>query len=736
MASAYPKYEDHQKHWEELAQGIAALKETVREVEEGEIPAGSKQGELIILGTGIETIGISVGDIRLIEEADKVLYCVADPATVVWLKQLRPDSLDLYVLYGEDKVRYTTYMQMTEAQLYWVRQGLKVVVVFYGHPGIFVLSTHRAIKLARREGYKATMKAGVCALDTLCSDLGIDPCYPGLQTHEATDCLVRRRHLDASLHVVLWQVGLIGEMGYRRQGYLNNKFSYFIHWLQSIYGADYEVTHYIGSRYPTIDPLIETYRLSELHDPANQVRITGLSTFYIPPMQVVPTDYQTAVDLGVIEPGQKLMTPRSPLREIDRYGPREMKAFDAFKRFRIPASYKWQDETAASRFLIELRFDTRLQDLYRRDPGAALQDPRFSSLSDRERAMLASRDSGAIQIAAKGAYIRSPATEATVTACLTQKSVAMELVKTLGDQPKAEARAAFETWLKSRNYQVEWAHLGGAIDFIFRNNLFPWTGVYIEPEQQFVITIIGARKQRHKSVIYINGARIRSFAFDSGAIRWKASSQVPHHGFLRLDVDANGARRLIGKIWSDANSDGAQSAFVALEANPERKALSAQACSFNGCDGLGAIYGEYAVRTDGRFYRDINEFKVSEAGLTINQRVVPEFSFNRGTLRWRGGDKACYEGEATFLRDPIINSIELYGATRSHEEEGVFTCYGSSTSATTPDYCGPTLPDWAARHLADIAHHNSPKGGLLLWHKWEKFNLTTFIVNRYLTHLL
>ncbi len=85
----------------------------------------------------------------------------------MWLKQIRPDALDMYVLYGENKVRYTTYMQMTEAQLYWVRQGLKVVVVFYGHPGIFVLSTHRAIKIARREGHKAMMKASVSALDTL-----------------------------------------------------------------------------------------------------------------------------------------------------------------------------------------------------------------------------------------------------------------------------------------------------------------------------------------------------------------------------------------------------------------------------------------------------------------------------------------------------------------------------------------------------------------------------------------
>ena len=51
------------------------------------------------------------------------------------------------------------------------------------------------------------------ALDTLCADLGVDPAHPGLQTHEATDALVRQRALDTSLHVILWQVGVIGESG-------------------------------------------------------------------------------------------------------------------------------------------------------------------------------------------------------------------------------------------------------------------------------------------------------------------------------------------------------------------------------------------------------------------------------------------------------------------------------------------------------------------------------------------
>lgn len=735
MTKNYPTYEEHQKAWEELAAGIASLKNDVREIEEGEIPLNSKPGSLTIIGSGIETIGIAVGDVKLLEEADKVLFCVADPATIVWLKRLRPDALDLYVLYGEGKVRYITYMQMTEAQLYWVRQGLNVVVVFYGHPGIFVLSTHRAIKLARREGHKAVMKAGVCALDTLCADLGVDPCHPGMQTGEATDCLVRQRHLDPSLHVVLWQVGLIGELGYRRQGYLNTNFSYFINWLQSIYGDDYLITHYIGSRYPTIDPLIEIYKLSELHHPEVQTKITGLSTFYIPPRDVVPTHFGTAKDLSIVTDGQYIVPPKSPLREIGQYGSKEKKAFDAFAHFRIPPSYKWQAETEASNFLIELRFDTALQHLYETDPLKALEDERFKKLSDRERSLLVSRDSGAIQIASKGSYIRSSGTERAITALLHGKTAATHLLKHLANLPKIEARQKMGVWLKERGHQVDWAALHGSIDYVNQNNLFPWTGVYLEEEKELVLTLIGHAKDRKRSILYLNDQRIQSFQFEGGIIKWKQTAQQAYNGFLRLDVEVKGTRRIIGKIWKEGEGVPAANNFVAREADPERKALSESTAVLISSDAITDVYGDYAVRTSGRFSKDVNQFSLSASGLTINGYPADSFTYKRGTLSWQGGNKECYAGEVTLIIDPIISSIELFGHSRIKEDSQTVTCYGSAVYQNRPAYSGPKVPDWAEEHLAAIAHDNSKRGGLLLWHKWEKHHFTSRVVNKTISSL-
>lgn len=736
MNKSYPKYEDHQLAWEELAQGIASLKDEVCEIPEPKVLPNSKPGELTIIGSGIETIGVSLGDQKLIESADKVLFCVADPATIVWLKRLRPDAMDLYVLYGENKVRYITYMQMAEAQLYWVRQGLKVVVIFYGHPGIFVLSTHRAIKLARREGHKAVMKAGVCALDTLCADLGVDPCHPGLQTHEATDCLIRQRNIDSSLHVILWQVGLIGELGYRRQGYLNNNFSFFIQWLQSIYGQDYEVVHYIGSRYPTIEPLIEPYKLSELHDPDNQVKITGLSTFYIPPRDVVPSHLATVKALGIIKEGQHIVTPKSPLREIGLYGPREMEAFDDFAKFKIPTSYKWQGETAASNFLIELRFDTDLQALYAKDPIQALNDPRFIGLSDKERALLASRDSGAIQIASKGAYQRSVPTEKAITQILTNKPYATQVLKAILGQSKVQARKAFNTWLAEHKLELDWAYLHHSIDFINRNTLFPWTGVYIEPEQKLIICIIGNQADRRKSILYINSYRVRNYTFQNGVIKWKNSNQVPCNGFLRPDIDLKGKRRMIGKVWVDTQSTPVGNNLIAYEVDPDRKNSLSQVSYLTKSSDIKAIYGTFAVRTTGRFAKVINEFHISQGGLDINGVKVNSFEFKDGRLSWMGGNKACYGGEVYLLVDPIIKSIELFGSSYAKQEAEIHKCYGAQVFESRPAYSGPAVPQWAEAALATMAYENGPKGGLLLWHKWEKQNYVCTVVNKYISDLI
>ncbi|MBF0423920.1 MAG: hypothetical protein HQL73_13115, partial [Magnetococcales bacterium] len=176
----YPTREDERRRWQQLTREIHATLPQRRRPPPAARP--SHPGHLIVMGSGIGTLGFTRDSEAMIRSADQVFFCVANAATEVWLRTIRPDALNLYVFYDNKKRRYLTYMQMAEAILHPVRQGKRVVAIFYGHPGIFVLSSHRAVAIARQEGHRAEMRPGISSLDHLCADLGVDPAFPGLQT--------------------------------------------------------------------------------------------------------------------------------------------------------------------------------------------------------------------------------------------------------------------------------------------------------------------------------------------------------------------------------------------------------------------------------------------------------------------------------------------------------------------------------------------------------------------------
>jgi hypothetical protein len=71
-----------------------------------------------------------------------------------------------------------------KVMLRYVRAGHNVIGIFYGHPGVFVSPAHRAIAIAREEGFKAKMLLGISAEDVLFTDLGVDPAVNTRTPHE------------------------------------------------------------------------------------------------------------------------------------------------------------------------------------------------------------------------------------------------------------------------------------------------------------------------------------------------------------------------------------------------------------------------------------------------------------------------------------------------------------------------------------------------------------------------
>lgn len=661
--SNYPTREEHSRRWEELAREIAADRASL--TGSPQPAAEGKRGSLVIIGSGIQGVGFSMEAEAYLRAADKVFYCVSNPPTQVWLHEVRPDAYDLYVFYDDTKPRFNTYMQMSEAMLHYVRKGQRVVGVYYGHPGIFVLSTHRAIAIARREGHEAVMKPGISALDCLCADLGIDPAYPGMQTFEASEVLLRKRPLDTSVHVVLWQVGLIGEQGYRRKGFINDKFPILVEYLQQYYGEHYEVTHYVGARHCTFEPTMAVHKLSEMLDPRVRATFTGISTFYIPPKDAAQTDPEMAARLGFVpKPGQKLAQ-MSASRDIALYGPRELAAIDEFENFRVPHEYLYQPKTRAGEFLVELTHNVALQDLYKRSPEEAVSDDVYPGLSTLEKHLLATRNENYAHVAAKGALATFSPNERLILDMHRDSSLASSFRSFLVDNyRRGDARAALDAWVNAAGYEGATVDFfGDATERINASMLVSWSGVYATPNTDFVLTIIGSPELNDLSLVYANLTPVKGFTFNNSTLIWRAEDGNPHNATLRFEMPGPGdgdafMRSLSGRYWEEGAEEPAEPNLRATEVLPGSNPLSAWTAKY-----------ETRVTRDGSewskgpavlVYTPRPDESPSEARVLLDGSPVDSAGFDGDALSWGNNRLTFMKGEGKGAGKALFGSLDGY----------------------------------------------------------------------------
>ncbi|WP_404341648.1 SAM-dependent methyltransferase [Pseudoalteromonas mariniglutinosa] len=767
----FPTRGEHARRWHKLAREIADRASQISEYPTT-LPTQEEQGHLTILGSGIEAVAFTQADIALIAQADYVFYCVADPATVVWLKTMRPDAYDLYVFYDDNKVRFITYMQMTEAMLHYVREGKNVVAIYYGHPGIFVLSTHRAIKIARREGHHATMRPGISALDTLTADLGVDPSQPGLLTYEATDMLVRQRKPDKGLHVVLWQVGLIGELGYRRQGYLNSGFTILLDYLEQIYGPEQEVINYVGSRYPGMEPLIDKQTIASLRLPENQERVTGISTFYIPPVEICHSDPEMLKALGLLKPGQSVKTPISPLRQIDNYGAREMVAFKDLAQFEVPLGYHWQDDTPAARFILALCQNTKLRTAYQKDPKYVIEHYQDLPLSERDKKMLQARDPGLAQLAAKN--IRTEVTQDNAKLLqdlLSRIGPARRLYHAVERAPLEEKSHALQHWCKEQGYDVDWQHLWEDFQLYLRTTPFAWSGCYKQHKTEQRQVLLLGRVNSHKIRLWVDGQEINQVQFNKGTISWndQANDTI---GMLKTDLTPKGQRRLDGMIWQSHHIPTSKQRVQLIEIQQPIIAIPSLAGCYKTVRGdevnvlLDRDKGHYDVFLNGEKFKQLvvgtrggmrlNELNITatdriwlekneqcffgrynvrrcasaertqhiiefnQHGLKIDNYEVCDFSVLQNVLSWRNGPQHMVNGELTLLIDPITLCAIAHGQLTDNTPlvaMVVATEQQIVQRQNNPDYA---IDKKSWQMLVNIAAKEAQYGGLFIWHSWAK----------------
>lgn len=240
-------------------------------------PHAGGKGSLVVVGTGIRPGHLTRETRKQIERADDVLYLLAELAPTSWIHQLNPSAESMIEIYRPGRDQREVYEELVEGVLRRVREGRRVCMVTYGHPAVLDDSCHEAVRRSRAEGYSAHLLPAVSAIDCLLADLDVDPGREGLQLFEATDFLLHRRALDASVPLVLLQISVIGDT--RTTGSVNRKgLSLLADRLEDSYGADHEVVIYEATPFSVGHPTIERSSVKKLAS----APIEGLSTLFVP----------------------------------------------------------------------------------------------------------------------------------------------------------------------------------------------------------------------------------------------------------------------------------------------------------------------------------------------------------------------------------------------------------------------------------------------------------------------
>jgi hypothetical protein len=138
------------------------------------------------------------------------------------------------------------------------------------------------------------MLPGISAEDCLLAELGVDPGMRGCQCFEATEFMLRSKVFDAASPLLLWQIGLAGQMGYEAEPNRAAR-RLLADTLATRYGPDHRVTAYQAAQFPVCPSVIQSFPLRDLEE----TDLSPFATLYVPPARVAEPDAEMARRLGI-----------------------------------------------------------------------------------------------------------------------------------------------------------------------------------------------------------------------------------------------------------------------------------------------------------------------------------------------------------------------------------------------------------------------------------------------------
>jgi uncharacterized protein YabN with tetrapyrrole methylase and pyrophosphatase domain len=245
---------------------------------------GQKPVDIYVVGLGIMTVYHITREAEAVMKAcNHIFYVDISFGIEEYLQGQGIASTSLMPEYKAGVDRRRTYEAMATRIIDAALEDPPVCFATYGHPHMFVYPTQLIKRAAALLDLSVRIVPGISALDTVLTDVGLDPGGQGLQMYEATDLLARERPLQKDVPCVLWQVGTVGTALYTEQRGNAERFGRLERYLLQFYPPDHLVTMIFSSTYPLVEPFRETFPLCEFSDHL----ATGLQSgmLYIPPTQ-------------------------------------------------------------------------------------------------------------------------------------------------------------------------------------------------------------------------------------------------------------------------------------------------------------------------------------------------------------------------------------------------------------------------------------------------------------------
>lgn len=256
----------------------------------------NSNASLVLVGTGIKFLShLTTEAITYIQQSEKVLFLVNDPAMKEWIISQNTQAQSLDFLYSQHELRKDNYTAITRYILDELHKEQHVCVVLYGHPAVFAKPGLAAIKTARTEGYFAKILPGISAEACLFADLLIDPGSQGCHSFEATDFLLYKRTFDPHGHLILWQIDAIGLLDNSQQHNHQKGSLLLVNYLKQFYPDNHNIIIYEAALYPGLEPTIKPITLAEL--PTSS--LSKLSTLYVPPIKNHCYDQTFLDEMGI-----------------------------------------------------------------------------------------------------------------------------------------------------------------------------------------------------------------------------------------------------------------------------------------------------------------------------------------------------------------------------------------------------------------------------------------------------